>query len=144
MDLNGFKSIERAKSEEFMKEQYETLELRRNGGLLWLILNRPQSLNALNRPLVEELHDVLDELHADQSIRVVILRGAGRAFCAGLDLKHAFFVQLVNRGTKTTCGAFASSARGVMKAHVLIMGNNNLPSAEGLKVLSGALLQPTS
>ena len=72
-----------------MKEQYETLELRRDGGLLWLVLNRPQSLNAMNRPLVEELHHVLDELHADQSIRVVILRGAGRAFCAGLDLKQS-------------------------------------------------------
>ena len=34
------------------------------------------------------LHTVLDELHADQSVRVVILRGAGRAFCAGLDLKE--------------------------------------------------------
>ena len=59
-----------------MQEQYETLELRRDGGLLWLVLNRPQSLNAMNGPLVEELHGVLDELHADHSIRVVILRGA--------------------------------------------------------------------
>jgi len=63
---------------------------------------------------------------------------------AGLDLKHASFVPLVSRETKTTCGAFAASARDVMKAHVLMMGSNNLPSAEGLKVLSGALLQPTS
>ena len=71
-----------------MNKQYDTLELRREGGLLWLILNRPQVLNALSRQLVDELHDVLDVLHDDQSIRVVILRGAGRAFCAGLDLKE--------------------------------------------------------
>ena len=71
-----------------MNKQYDTLELRRDGGLLWLILNRPQVLNALSRQLVDELHDVLDVLHDDQSIRVVILRGAGRAFCAGLDLKE--------------------------------------------------------
>jgi len=68
---------------------YETLELRREGGLLWLILNRPYVLNALSRTLVNELHTVLDELHDDQGVRVVILRGAGRAFCAGLDLKEA-------------------------------------------------------
>lgn len=72
-----------------MNTQYETLELRRDGGLLWLILDRPHTLNALNRQLVDDLNHVLDALHADHSIRVVILRGAGRAFCAGLDLKEA-------------------------------------------------------
>ena len=71
-----------------MNTSYETLELRRDGGLLWLVLDRPQVLNALSRRLVDELHAVLDLLHDDQSIRVVILRGAGRAFCAGLDLKE--------------------------------------------------------
>lgn len=72
-----------------MNANYETLELRRDGDLLWLVLNRPESLNALNPTLVNELHAVLDELHADHSIRVVVLRGAGRAFCAGLDLKQS-------------------------------------------------------
>lgn len=72
-----------------MNERYETLDLRRENGLLWLVLNRPHALNALNRTLIDELHTVLDMLHDDQSIRVVILRGAGRAFCAGLDLKEA-------------------------------------------------------
>lgn len=71
-----------------MNTQYDTLELRRDGGLLWLTLNRPHVLNALSRQLVDELHDLLDALHDDHSIRVVILRGAGRAFCAGLDLKE--------------------------------------------------------
>lgn len=72
-----------------MNTNYDTLDLRRDGGLLWLILNRPQALNALSSQLVDELHDVLNMLHDDQSIRVVILRGEGRAFCAGLDLKEA-------------------------------------------------------
>ena len=71
-----------------MNESYETLELRRDKDLLWIVLDRPASLNAMNSLLVNELHAVLDELHADQSVRVVILRGAGRAFCAGLDLKE--------------------------------------------------------
>ena len=71
-----------------MNERYETLELRRDKDLLWLVLNRPASLNAMNSLLVNELHGVLDELHQDQAVRVVILRGAGRGFCAGLDLKQ--------------------------------------------------------
>lgn len=72
-----------------MNESYETLELRRDKDLLWLVLNRPESLNALNSLLVDEMHSVLDELHADHHVRVVILRGAGRGFCSGLDLKEA-------------------------------------------------------
>ncbi|KWX64533.1 enoyl-CoA hydratase/isomerase family protein [Mycobacterium sp. NAZ190054] len=49
-------------------------------------LNRPDKLNALSYKLVETLHDVLDALAADNTCRVVVLTGAGRGFCAGLDL----------------------------------------------------------
>ncbi|HXW83155.1 MAG TPA: enoyl-CoA hydratase/isomerase family protein [Candidatus Binataceae bacterium] len=67
---------------------YETLEIRREGALTWLTLNRPHNLNALSRQMVEELGDFLRGLGSDHTTRVVILRGAGRAFCAGLDLKE--------------------------------------------------------
>ena len=66
---------------------YETLEVKREGGLAWLTLNRPDSLNALNATLVRELTHYFDGLRGDNETRVVVLRGAGRAFCAGLDLK---------------------------------------------------------
>jgi enoyl-CoA hydratase/carnithine racemase len=49
-------------------------------------LNRPDKLNALSYELVEELHQCLDTLAADNTCRVVVLTGAGRGFCAGLDL----------------------------------------------------------
>jgi enoyl-CoA hydratase len=72
-----------------MTDGYETLSITREpGGLVWCLLNRPDSLNAMSRQLVEELHAFLDVLHDDTDARVVILRGAGRAFCAGLDLKE--------------------------------------------------------
>jgi enoyl-CoA hydratase/carnithine racemase len=51
-------------------------------------LDRPDALNALTFPLVDELHAVLDDLDADNSCRVVVLTGAGRGFCTGLDLKE--------------------------------------------------------
>jgi len=53
-----------------------------------LQLARPDSLNALSWELVEELHAALDELDRNNRCRVVVLTGAGRAFCAGLDLKE--------------------------------------------------------
>lgn len=51
-----------------------------------ITLNRPEKLNALNHGLVEELHATLDDIRADDDCRVVVLTGAGRGFCSGLDL----------------------------------------------------------
>jgi enoyl-CoA hydratase len=52
-----------------------------------LRLERPDRLNALNFPLVADLHDALDTIGGDDDCRVVVLTGAGRAFSAGLDLR---------------------------------------------------------
>jgi enoyl-CoA hydratase/carnithine racemase len=67
---------------------YETLELKQQGAVAWLTLNRPHNLNALSAQMVEELEDFLRRVGADRKTRVVVMRGAGRAFCAGLDLKE--------------------------------------------------------
>jgi enoyl-CoA hydratase len=53
-----------------------------------LTMNRPEKLNALNAELVEALSGALAEAEADEGVRVLILRGAGRAFCAGYDLEE--------------------------------------------------------
>ena len=58
-------------------------------GIELLTLNRPDRLNALSQDLVDALHAELEALAADTSVRVVVLTGAGRGFCAGLDLKEA-------------------------------------------------------
>ena len=72
-----------------MTDTYETLLVSREpGGLVWCTLNRPQALNAMSPMLVDELHAFLDALHDDTDARLVILRGAGRGFCAGLDLRE--------------------------------------------------------
>lgn len=67
---------------------YETLNVQREGPVTWLTLNRPDSLNALNRMMVTELRDFFGTLPAQHDTRIVVLRGAGKAFCAGLDLKE--------------------------------------------------------
>src|SRR5262245_47175745 len=66
---------------------YETLDLRREGPVLWCTLNRPDALNTFSVKFVEEYHDLLDSLASDTTTRIVVLRRAGRACCAGLDLK---------------------------------------------------------
>jgi len=61
--------------------------LTRDGHISTLILNRPRYRNALNAEMVNRLHDLLNELINAEDIKVCILRGEGRAFCAGMDLK---------------------------------------------------------
>jgi enoyl-CoA hydratase len=68
---------------------YETLDLEIEGPVAWLTLNRPAALNAMSRQLVDELRDFFGGLPSRPELRIVVLRGAGRAFCAGLDLKEA-------------------------------------------------------
>ena len=53
-----------------------------------LTLNRPEVLNALSTELVDALSAALSRAAGDESVRVVVIRGAGRAFCAGYDLKE--------------------------------------------------------
>jgi enoyl-CoA hydratase len=67
---------------------YEHLIVREEGPVLWVAMNRPERLNALNRKLVEELRGLFVDLYWRHDIRVVVLAGAGRGFCAGLDLKE--------------------------------------------------------
>lgn len=58
-------------------------------GIVTVTLNRPERLNAMDRTLIDGLHDALAELTARGDVRVAILTGAGRGFCAGLDLKES-------------------------------------------------------
>src|SRR6184192_1816677 len=67
----------------------------KHDGVAVLIMNRPDRLNALNNELTTALNDALGRIAADESVRVVVLTGAGRAFCAGGDLA------LIGKGRET-------------------------------------------
>jgi enoyl-CoA hydratase/carnithine racemase len=60
----------------------------RRAGVLVLTLDRPRKRNSLHPELIGRLRTALDEAEADDEVRVVVLTGAGPAFCAGLDLHH--------------------------------------------------------
>lgn len=67
---------------------YETLLVEKDGAIDWLTLNRPESLNSMSRTMMLELQHYFGKLYTNQAVRVVIMTGAGRGFCAGLDLKE--------------------------------------------------------
>jgi len=64
---------------------YETLLYETDGPLATITLNRPERLNTIVPPLPEELEQAVTEANRDPGVRVIVLRGAGRAFCAGFD-----------------------------------------------------------
>ena len=66
---------------------YETIDIDVRGDVHWLTLNRPDRLNAINTQMATELGRYFGDLYQDRSCRVVVMQGAGRAFCAGLDIK---------------------------------------------------------
>lgn len=65
----------------------EAITVERRGAADWITLDRPERLNAINPAMADELADHFAGLCDDPSVRVVVLRGSGRAFCAGLDIK---------------------------------------------------------
>ncbi len=66
---------------------YQTISAQRDGAVERLTLNRPDSLNGFTQTMVDEIHDYLTAKHNDMETRVIVMRGAGTAFCAGVDIK---------------------------------------------------------
>ncbi|WP_321886174.1 enoyl-CoA hydratase/isomerase family protein [Burkholderia cenocepacia] len=67
--------------------EYTAIELRRENRVAWLTLSRPEALNALSPDMLDEIAHALETVTGDGDTRVLVVTGAGRAFCAGADLK---------------------------------------------------------
>jgi enoyl-CoA hydratase/carnithine racemase len=66
---------------------YSTIMIEQQGAIDWLTLNRPDRFNAITGTMVRELWDYFSGVEKDYSRRVIVMRGAGKGFCAGLDIK---------------------------------------------------------
>src|SRR5205085_1074147 len=65
---------------------FQTVLFEKRDDIAWVTLNRPEVLNAYNVRMRDELYEVLTAVRDDDEVRALVLRGAGRAFCAGADL----------------------------------------------------------
>lgn len=72
------------------KQNYETIKIEKKDGITWVILNRPEKRNAMSPQMHMEMDHVLDDLAVDPATRVLVLTGAGKAFCAGQDIALFF------------------------------------------------------
>ena len=72
-----------------MSDDVTTFRIEKRGAVDWLTLDRPESRNAINLRMATELRDYFGGLSEDDSVRIVVMRGAGQSFCAGLDIRAA-------------------------------------------------------
>ena len=71
-------------------KNYETVLIEKEDGITWLIMNRPEKRNAMSPQLHIEMDDALADLAVDPETQVLVLTGAGEAFCAGQDIRLYF------------------------------------------------------
>jgi len=69
--------------------EWDTLRFEKDGQIGFLILDRPASLNAVNDQLIADLEEAAKTIQADIEVRVIVVKGEGRAFCSGMDLRAA-------------------------------------------------------
>jgi enoyl-CoA hydratase/carnithine racemase len=105
-------------------------------GVALLVLNRPRQYNALSRAVLEALHAELDSVAKDEAVRVVIITGAGRAFCSGHDLK-----EMRALGTEAEVEALFASCSAMMQKLValpqpVIAAVNGLATAAGCQLVA--------
>jgi feruloyl-CoA hydratase/lyase len=86
-------------------KKYETIKVEKENGITWVIFNRPDKRNAMSPQLHMDMDDVLDELSIDDETDILILTGAGQAFCAGQDIRLYF------RGTEADPAMRAKARR---------------------------------
>ena len=75
---------------------YETISYETEGPIAWITLDRPEKLNAINPAMVQELKHATDRAQVNDEVRVIVLKGEGRAFSAGLDLEPRIDQDLSN------------------------------------------------
>ena len=91
---------------------YEHIRVEREDGIGTLILNRPDKLNAFAGTMRREVADALDELEHDDAVRVIVLTGAGRAFCAGADI--GYMSELIATRDEAAMAALVEAGRRVV------------------------------
>jgi methylglutaconyl-CoA hydratase len=124
------------------------LEVTREGGVLTLTLSRPEKRNALNSALVEALHGALESADLDADVRVVVLTGAGKDFCAGADLEEllasADAPAEVNEAAALRLGGLFTRMRSLPKPVVAAVRGRALAGGAGLMTASDVVIASES
>ena len=99
---------------------YKTVILERKDGVAVLTLNRPDVMNSVNMEMRSEIAGILDALEVDPAVRLLIVTGAGRAFCSGADIREAVqnpdMAKLINKKMVSMARLFCEFEKPVIGA----------------------------
>jgi 2-(1,2-epoxy-1,2-dihydrophenyl)acetyl-CoA isomerase len=107
---------------------YEHIEVADEAGVAWITLNRPEKLNAFAGHMRRDLGAALERAGQDAAVRCVVVRGAGRAFCAGADV--SFMAELMRRDDAGEFARLLGAGRRVIHA-IRLMTKPVLASVNG-------------
>ena len=117
-------------------DKYENIKIEVDDGLATCTLNRPDALNAVTRQMHLELEQLFAQIGVDRDVRAIVLTGAGRAFCAGGDVKEMGDTDVAD---DRPAGIFDSGARHVV-SNLLSIEQPIIAAVNGVAVGLGATL----
>jgi enoyl-CoA hydratase/carnithine racemase len=109
-----------------------TVTVERRGAIAIVTLNRPERLNAIGGTLLDDLHQALVGAESDEAVGVILLTGAGRAFCAGDDLREFDLQTKDNEAIERHIIGIQQITKDLMLGHKLVVG-----AAQGFAVGGG-------
>lgn len=122
--------------------KYENLIYDKQGNIAQVTLNRPDKLNAMNDAMLSELDAVLDEIEGDDEVKVVVFKGAGRAFSVGRDMSGVGTSQIDGSGVpKDVPGQISWCQRFQSRWHrIAALAKNTVAQVHGYCLDSGCWL----
>jgi 2-(1,2-epoxy-1,2-dihydrophenyl)acetyl-CoA isomerase len=121
----------------------ETIRYETRGAVALVTLNRPQALNSFTRQMHRDLWAALDRVEADKSIRALVLTGAGRGFCAGLDLSELDFKPGPNLAERASPGPVIEEAFNPTARKLQALRVPTVAAVNGVAAGAGASLAMT-
>ena len=118
------------------------LDVTQRGAVAELVMNAPERLNALSDEMLAALHSTLDELAATPSVRVITLAGAGKAFCAGHDLRQMTAMRQAKDGGTAALKDLFDRCAAVM-ARIQSMPQPVIAQVHGIATAAGCQLVAT-